>query len=206
MFTFFRFRKIKCKPQYFRNGGLNQKSLHQIPRTMSKEHTYQVSGHSSLPVLQEVASKLKKQSRDKTVLKIRLPLQLDVNPNLCGAISREGEVRLTSRFLHLVHLFQLYNILRNQNRAFLTPRLPPPSGLNTWRPRICMLNTNYIQYLVVYIDNYRARNSILIDINQYYSFDSSYWAPYMALSSYHIWNNSYETCWCALLGSAVIVL
>ena len=125
MFTFFRFRKIKCKPQYFRNGGLNQKSLHQVPRTMSKEHTYQVSDHSSLPVLQEVASKLKKQSRDKAVLKIRLPLQLHVNPNLCGAISREGEVRLTSHFLHLVRLFQLYNILRNQNMAFLTPQPSP---------------------------------------------------------------------------------
>ena len=54
-------------PQYFRNGGLNQKSLHQIRRTISREHTYQVSGDSSVPVIQEVASKLKKQSRDKTV-------------------------------------------------------------------------------------------------------------------------------------------
>ena len=55
------------KPQYFRNGGLNQKSLHQIPRTLSKKHTCQVSDHSSEPVLQEVAQKLKKQSRDKVV-------------------------------------------------------------------------------------------------------------------------------------------
>ena len=49
------------------NGGLNQKSLHQIPRTLSKEDTCQVSDHSSKPVLQEVAQKLKKQSRDKAV-------------------------------------------------------------------------------------------------------------------------------------------
>ena len=58
-FTFFRFQKTKCKPQYFRNRALNQKSIHKIPRTLSKEHTYQVSDHSSKPVLQEVASKLK---------------------------------------------------------------------------------------------------------------------------------------------------
>ena len=131
-FTLYFSKTEKCKHQYFRNGGLNQKSLHQIPRTMSKEHTCQVSDHSSLPVLQEVASKLKNQSRDKTVLKIRLPLQLHVNPNLCGAISREGKVRLTSCFLHLVRLFQLYNILKNHNRAFLTPRPPPPSCLNDY--------------------------------------------------------------------------
>ena len=66
-FTFYLSKPEKRKPQHFRNGALNQKSLHQIPRTMSKEHTCQVSGHSSLPVLQEVASKLKKQSWDKTV-------------------------------------------------------------------------------------------------------------------------------------------
>ena len=66
-FTFCRFRKRKCKPQYFRNGGLNQNSLHQIPRTLSKKHTGQVSDHSSEPVLQEVVQKLKKQSRDKAV-------------------------------------------------------------------------------------------------------------------------------------------
>ena len=66
-FKFYRFRKRECKPQYFRNGGLNQKSLHQIPRTLCKEHACQVSDHSSEPVLQEVAQKLKKQSRDKAV-------------------------------------------------------------------------------------------------------------------------------------------
>ena len=42
--------------------------------------------------------------------------------------TREGEIRLTYRFLHLVSFFQLYNILKNQNRAFFTPR--PHSGLN----------------------------------------------------------------------------
>ena len=57
--TFYFSKPEKCKPQYFTNRALNQKLLHQIPRTMSKEHTCQVSGHSSLPVLQEVALKLK---------------------------------------------------------------------------------------------------------------------------------------------------
>ena len=66
-FTFSFSKPAKCEPQYFRNGGLNQKSLHQIPRTLSKGHTCQVSDHSSKPFLQEVAQKLKKQSRDKTV-------------------------------------------------------------------------------------------------------------------------------------------
>ena len=65
--TFCRFRKRKCKPQHFRNGGFNQKSPHQIPGSLSKEHTCQVSDHSYKPVLQEVAQKLKKQSRDKAV-------------------------------------------------------------------------------------------------------------------------------------------
>ena len=67
-FTFYFSKPEKLKPQYFRNGGLNQKLLHQIPRTMSKEHTYQVSGHSSLPVLQEVASKLKNYVPRKTAI------------------------------------------------------------------------------------------------------------------------------------------
>ena len=58
-------------------------------------------------------------------LKFRLPIQLSININLWGKISWEGEVRLTSRFLHLVRFFQLYNILKNQNRAFFTPRFPP---------------------------------------------------------------------------------
>ena len=38
-----------------------------VRRTLSKKHTCQVSDHSSEPVLQEVAQKLKKQSRDKAV-------------------------------------------------------------------------------------------------------------------------------------------
>ena len=66
-FTFSVSKPAKCKPQYFRNWGLNQKSLHQIPRSLPKEHTCQVSDHSSKPVLQEVAQKLKKQSRHKAV-------------------------------------------------------------------------------------------------------------------------------------------
>ena len=66
-FTFSFSKPAKFKPQYFRNGGLNQKLLHQIPRNLSKEHTCQVSDNSSEPVLQEVAQKLKKQSRDKAV-------------------------------------------------------------------------------------------------------------------------------------------
>ena len=61
-FTFFRFQKIKFKPQYLRSGGLNQKSLNQIPRTLPKEHTCQVLDYSSLPVLQGMAPKLKKRS------------------------------------------------------------------------------------------------------------------------------------------------
>ena len=72
-FTFCRFRKRKCKPQYFRSGGPNQKSPHQIPRTPSKEHTRQVPDHSPEPALQEVAQKLKKQSRDKAVQSSGLP-------------------------------------------------------------------------------------------------------------------------------------
>ena len=50
------------------NGDLNKKSLHQIPRTMSNEHTCQISDHSSLPVLQEVASKLKNYVLRKTAI------------------------------------------------------------------------------------------------------------------------------------------
>ena len=65
-------------------------------------------------------------------------------------ISREEEVRLTSHFLHLVRFFQLYNILKNQNRAFFTFR--PPLALRSggggveeeveakgWRLRGCSL-------------------------------------------------------------------
>ena len=44
-------------------------------------------------------------------------------------ISRRGS-QINLPFFHLVHFFQLYNILKNQNRAFFTPRPPPPSGLN----------------------------------------------------------------------------
>ena len=44
-------------------------------------------------------------------------------------ISRRGS-QINLPFFHLVRFFQLYNILKNQNRAFFTPRPPPPSGLN----------------------------------------------------------------------------
>ena len=56
-FTFYFSKPEKCKPQYFRNGSLNQKSLHQIPRTMSKEHTYQVSGILDISISNSIFNK-----------------------------------------------------------------------------------------------------------------------------------------------------
>ena len=67
-------------------------------------------------------------------------------PNLCGAISLEGKVRLTSCFLHLVRLFQLYNILKNQNRAFLTPRPPPLWRLNMYVGKFKLDCWHYFQF------------------------------------------------------------
>ena len=59
-------------------------------------------------------------------------------------ISRRGS-QINPPFFHLVHFFQLYNILKNQNRAFLP--LDPPSGLNLKLHPLNLhpITSNYIQ-------------------------------------------------------------
>ena len=126
-FTFSFSKPAKFKPQYLWNGGLNQKSLHQIPRTLSKEHTCQVSDHSSEPVLQEVAQKLKKNSLEIRQFKVQASNTIVCKPQpLRHDISRRGS-QIKLPFLHLVRFFQFYNILKNQNREFLI--VDPPLAL-----------------------------------------------------------------------------
>ena len=59
-------------------------------------------------------------------------------------ISRRGS-QINLPLFHLVRFFQLYNILKNQNRAFFTPRPPPPLALTsnyTPQPPPTPLNLN----------------------------------------------------------------
>ena len=49
-------------------------------------------------------------------------------------ISRRGS-QINLPFFHLVHFFQLYNILKNQNRAFFTPRPPPLALTSNYTPQ-----------------------------------------------------------------------
>ena len=101
--------------------------LHQIPRTLSKEHTCQVSDHSSGPVLQEVAQKLKKNSPEIRQFKVQASNTIVCKPQpLRHDISRRGS-QINLPFFASCCFFQLYNILKNQNKAFLL--LDPPLAL-----------------------------------------------------------------------------